>query len=100
MSCFKVICKVCESDDVTVTPVKFSNDTLHINGKCNKCLTSDKLAQNAAPELFVMPFGKYKGSTLSEILNSDENYVKWFIAEEGMSRSIAKKFSSLYENRK
>lgn len=75
-------CKKCGSSDEPKTEnVVFKNGTKHIKATCvncgaflqyiNRTLTSKELAD------WVLPFGEYKGMTLSEINSTDQSRLRW-----------------------
>jgi formylmethanofuran dehydrogenase subunit B len=76
---FEVVCTVCGSVEITVSCVSRNGQLLSI-GYCSGCKASDTIAQHAnlahrAP--FIMPFGKYKGRSVDEIVDEDSGYARW-----------------------
>ena len=61
---------------------------MHIGLYCDKCGWIKWMPQKW--QLFSMPFGKYKGKTLTEIIEVDKKYLEWF-AENGESKGIVRK---------
>ncbi len=95
MSNFKTVCTNCGSYDVLVTPFKMSNGALAIKGRCRVCERADRVAHNERPSEFVMPFGKYKGDTLSQIADDDPDYLQWLLDNaDNLSSSIREKIES------
>lgn len=80
----KLPCKTCgeDKDYYTVTRV-FTNKTKHTEAKCVDCKGHIKfMAQDQAPQDFIMPFGKHKGTTLGEIQRDHPEYLEWMIKQD------------------
>ena len=92
MSLFEVCCKSCGSVSVRVEPIQMVNGKFGVRGRCKDCGANDNIAQNEGPEEFVMPFGKYKGSTISEIVAIDRAYADWVVLQSGIKGNIRDKF--------
>jgi uncharacterized protein (DUF3820 family) len=76
-------CKKCESIEMIINEVVFSNGTKHLERVCKKCGTKNgyqaqEITMDKAVN-FKMPFGKYKGELVSDICKTDRDYSKWCI---------------------
>ena len=92
MSAFKVVCKTCNSDNVTMTLMVMSNGKPRAKGRCNDCFQQDNIAQNEMPEEAIMPYGKYKGKTIADIVAEDRSYADWMLDNGHLSGPLAEKF--------
>lgn len=68
----------------------------HIKWSCINCGYLKFLPQKS--ENFIMPFGKYKGKSLIEILTVDEEYLCW--ANLNMDEKISKRIKEVILNQK
>lgn len=66
----------------------------HVKWSCYKCGYIKFISQEKPAELFIMPFGKYKGLSLQEIKNIDIDYCVW-AAENLSATSIKMKFKEI-----
>lgn len=76
MSSFEIFCTICKLNRPTLTVYP---GTKVVRAKCNTpgCGNEDNLNHAEPADVFVMPFGKYKGETIAEIVASDPNYAEW-----------------------
>lgn len=76
MSTFKVFCMKCKMDGAML---KLYPGTKVIRAFCQtpSCKNEDNLNHAEPPDHFVMPFGKYKGETISDIIETDPGYAEW-----------------------
>lgn len=73
-------CKQCGSVNLNESEKIFSNGTKHLELRCQDCNAHNGFkAQNINPHEFEMPFGKYKGYTLGNIVAMDREYVNWML---------------------
>ena len=85
-------CRMCSSDHLVQRPRKFANGTEHIEEVCTDCGAHQRFVSQDKPATdFVMPFGKYGGRTIGEIMAADPDYVEW-AAENLKQPKIRKKF--------
>jgi ribosomal protein L37E len=70
-------CKKCGDHDVMVNPIKMSNDVLQIQAFCHGCGQKAFLSHNKTNEEWRMPFGKYKGMTITDIKDENPAYIEW-----------------------
>jgi uncharacterized protein (DUF3820 family) len=61
---------------------------------CEKCGHHNGFAPSIEPAEFTLPFGKYKGHKLSDIVKKDLNYLKW-MAGVTTSNNLKRKIESL-----
>lgn len=66
----------------------------HVKWSCPKCGFIKFISQEKPANLFVMPFGKYKGSSLQEIKDMDIDYCIW-AAENLTTINIKMKFKDI-----
>lgn len=57
--------------------VTFQNKTVHLELLCAGCGRFVSWKRHVSNSEFVMPFGKYRGMTLLEILDRDRHYLEW-----------------------
>lgn len=76
MSSFKVFCTKCKMSDPIL---KVYPGTKVVRAFCQTatCKNEDNLTHSEPATAFVMPFGKYKGETIAEIVAADERYAIW-----------------------
>jgi uncharacterized protein (DUF3820 family) len=77
----------------------FKNGTTHVELRCDDCgVFCGFEAQEKSPEqiaAWIMPFGKYKGKSLSEINQLDSDYLQWCLENmDGKVHSLIEKFLS------
>lgn len=79
-------CKCCKKD-VTFVVVKKSNNNVASCSECNhflKNVSNNDLGIKTVGHIF--PFGKYKGTKISEC--NDVDYMDWFLKNVDISKSI------------
>lgn len=79
---------------VTLNPKAFKNNTFHIQATCRDCKNTSFLDQNKTNDEWVMPFGKYKGYTITEIAEEDARYCQW-AAENIDDEKIRERFEAV-----
>lgn len=73
-----MICKYCDNEEMSIKEVIFKNGTKHLERKCVKCGRQNGYApKDIDPNDWRLPFGKYKGKTLGEVLKEDKSYLEW-----------------------
>lgn len=94
MSVFEVVCKECGSKDVELSNLIMTNGKVRTRGKCNSCNTSDNLFMNESNNDFKMPFGKYQGMSIAEIVEVDEQYANWVVTASSLPKNIKERFEA------
>jgi len=85
-------CRKCGKDNIKVIEtIEIRDDgSRHIKCTCGECgeyLFYKQWQDNTA---FIMPFGKFKGLTISEIVNQSKHYAEW--AAKNMKNNIGRRF--------
>lgn len=82
----KLFCQKCKSEqEYDETTRIFSNKTRHVEAKCRTCKTHIKFLSQDDDRTaadFEMPFGKYKGDTLGDIVEKDKQYLIWLYQQD------------------
>jgi len=84
-------CKYCDSFNLDKILVEHSNKTIHQKVTCRDCKKCSGFEQVVENKDFRMPFGKYKGKSITEIIGQDRKYAIW-ASEEIDSNNIRKRF--------
>ena len=84
-------CKKCGSSKNIHEEVTFSNGTKHIQVRCCDCGNKKGFAPQVLdnPGAFRMPIGKHSGKMLSEIKESDPDYLVW--AADNLKENIQRR---------
>lgn len=73
-------CRFCGNKEFNYTEKIFKNGTKHIQQDCSACgKFNGYKRQNMDPNDFVMPYGKYKGHKLGDIVLRDRLYFNWML---------------------
>jgi hypothetical protein len=88
-------CKYC-GGETTEELQLFANGTKHIKIICVECGRFQQFKQRVDDSDFVMPFGKYKGKTISEIIKDDRQYAIW-VSEKVKSNNVKRRFKAILE---
>lgn len=76
-------CRKCGSIAFRTEGVTFKDGTEHIKRICLECESFIDYAMKEMPEeMFVMPFGKYKGLSLAQLVEQDAAYARWLLREK------------------
>ncbi|OFW47573.1 MAG: hypothetical protein A2163_00695 [Actinobacteria bacterium RBG_13_35_12] len=88
-------CKRCGSVDLAEKKVIFKNNTEHLEIRCNACkkVQGYKKQTSGDDDNFIMPFGKYRGKTIKEIIALDIGYARWGI--ENLKNNISTRFKEI-----
>ena len=79
-------CKKCGVDAFRIETKLFKNGTEHMARYCLQCgAFNDYAAKEIPPGMFLMPYGKYRGSSLQQIYEMDRDYLFWLGANSGPS---------------
>jgi len=66
----------------------------HLKASCNQCGRFLKFIKSKTNAEFLMPFGKYKGKSISEIIEKHPEYVRWLMQQKEFSVNIKKRFEA------
>lgn len=90
-------CKKCASIFFKIEEVEFRNGTKHLKRLCLECgAFIDYAAQEIPHEMFIMPFGRFKGEPIYKMVEEDMRYSKWFlnnVAKGSVKDRLAKTIS-------
>lgn len=90
------VCTHCQCLTIHVVDARVNlAQTLFLKAKCIECgefSPTRSLAASDSP--FIMPFGKYKGRSLNEILCDDAGYIRW-LAENCSNQRIREKAEAI-----
>ena len=86
-------CKKCGKEKIKVieTMEIHKDGSKHIKLSCNECGAFFMYKQYQETEAFIMPFGKFKGQTIKDIVTKDGGYAVW--AAKNISGNIAGRFA-------
>jgi hypothetical protein len=74
-------CQRCGSAQTVELPKVFRNGSKHVEVRCEICRAHIKYQKQPMTMeralALVLPVGKYKGKTISEVLKLDKDYLKW-----------------------
>ena len=84
-------CKYCNSFNLDKMLVEHSNKTIHQKVTCRDCKKCSGFEQIVENKDFRMPFGKYKGKSITEIIIQDLKYAMW-ASEKFSSKNIRERF--------
>ena len=90
------ICNFCNGETQAELQT-FANGTKHMRITCVACKRFNGFAPQEHPDIskFVMPIGKYKNKTLSDIDMVDPDYLRW--AAENMEGNLSRRIESFFE---
>lgn len=78
------VCKNCKSPSFRTENKTFKNGSEHIARYCLQCgAFNDYAAKEFPAAMFVMPFGKYKGLSLQQVVDKDRGYAQWMANVQG-----------------
>ncbi len=90
--------KVCKKHKILPTIFKeriFKDGSKHTEGYCNICKKKIGIVKNMEypdNDNFIMPFGKYLGKSITEIVDIDKNYVNWILDIPDFDKNIKTRF--------
>lgn len=85
-------CKYCNSFSLDKILVEHRNKTIHQKVTCRDCRKFLGFEQIVENKDFRMPFGKYKGKSITEIIDQDRKYAIW-VSEKNDSNNIRRRFT-------
>jgi len=88
-------CRKCGKDNIKVIEtIEIRDDgSKHIKLACGECNAHIMFKQWQDNSAFIMPFGKFKGLTISKIVDQNKHYAEW--AAENMKNNIGKRFADV-----
>ena len=69
----------------------------HMKATCPDCGKFIKFIEHTPKEKYLMPFGKYKGQKLIDIVNEDQQYFEWVLSVS-KTKSLCRRIKEIIKN--
>lgn len=89
-----MICPNCDNK-LEAKFVIFSDGTKHLEVKCTVCEKHFGFKPHVNSSDFVLPIGRYKGLSISQVAKEDQSYLLWAARE--MKSNVGRKIKSFLE---